>query len=147
MQCVHKKQVTRAAKILRAVIAMICIIAVACAEIAYAATEGTSDPKKLLNGSFEEEYTFTGNYSQPDQSKVPAWNTTASQGKIELFKANAGTYISGVKLQPTDGSIAAELNADEESTLYQNVKTTPSSVYECQHDYIGSRAYTVHRLQ
>lgn len=137
MQCVHKKQVTRAAKILRAVIAMICIIAVACAEIAYAATEGTSDPKKLLNGSFEEGQTFTGSYLLPNQSAVPSWNTTAFQGRIELFKANTGTYISGVNLQPTDGSIAAELNADEESTLYQNVKTTPSSVYEWGLDHGG----------
>lgn len=138
MQYVNKKQVTRASKILRAIIAAVCVIALACAGIVYAATdESTSDDRKLLNGSFEEEYTFTGDYSQPDQSKVPSWNTTAFQGKIELFKANTGTYIPGVKLQPSDGSIAAELNADEESTLYQNVKTTPSSVYEWGLDHGG----------
>lgn len=122
------------AKKFRAIVAVILLISVVCVEIVYAATE---ENRKLLNGSFEEEYTFTGNYSQPDQSKVPSWNTTAFQGKIELFKVNTGTYISGVKLQPTDGSIAAELNADEESTLYQNVKTTPSSVYEWGLDHGG----------
>ena len=138
MQCVNKKQVTRAAKSLRAVIAMVCIIAVACAGSAYAATdEGTSDSRKLLNGSFEEGQTFTGNYSQLNQSAVPSWNTTAFQGKIELFRKNTGTYINGVTLEPKDGTYAAELNADEESTLYQNVKTTPSSVYKWGLDHGG----------
>ena len=98
----------------------------------------TTDNRKLQNGSFEEGQTFTGNYSQPDQKDVPYWNTTAFQGKIELFKKNTGTYINGVTLEPKDGSIAAELNADEESTLYQNVKTTPSSIYEWGLDH-GAR--------
>lgn len=135
MQYVNKKHGTRASKLLRAVIAIICIIAIACVEIVYAATE--DDNRKLLNGSFEEGQTFTGNYLQPDQSAVPSWNTTAFQGKIELFRKNTGTYINGVTLEPTDGTYAAELNADEESTLYQNVKTTPSSVYEWGLDHGG----------
>lgn len=135
MQYVNKKHGTRASKILRAVIAIICIIAIACVEIVYSATE--DDNRKLLNGSFEEGQTFTGNYSQPDQSAVPSWNTTAFQGKIELFRKNTGTYINGVTLEPKDGTYAAELNADEESTLYQNVKTTPSSVYEWGLDHGG----------
>lgn len=135
MQYVNKKHGTRASKILRAVIAIICIIAIVCVEIVYAATE--DDNRKLLNGSFEEGQTFTGNYSQPDQSAVPSWNTTAFQGKIELFRKNTGTYINGVTLEPKDGTYAAELNADEESTLYQNVKTTPSSVYEWGLDHGG----------
>lgn len=135
MQYVNKKHGTRASKILRAVIAIICIIAIACVEIVYSATE--DDNRKLLNGSFEEGQTFTGNYLQPNQSAVPSWNTTAFQGKIELFRSNTGTYINGVKLAPTDGTYAAELNADEESTLYQNVKTTPSSVYEWGLDHGG----------
>lgn len=135
MQYVNKKHGTRASKILRAVIAIICIIAIACVEIVYSATE--DDNRKLLNGSFEEGQTFTGNYSQPNQSDVPSWNTTAFQGKIELFRKNTGTYINGVTLEPKDGTYAAELNADEESTLYQNVKTTPSSVYEWGLDHGG----------
>ncbi|MDD7215571.1 MAG: InlB B-repeat-containing protein, partial [Firmicutes bacterium] len=133
-----KKQAARAAKSLRTVIAMICIIAVACAVIVYAATdESASDSRKLLNGSFEEGQTFTGSYSQPDQSAVPSWNTTAFEGKIELFRKNTGTYINGVTLEPKDGTYAAELNADEESTLYQNVKTSPSSVYKWGLDHGG----------
>ena len=134
MRYANKKQITRATESLRTVIAMICIIAIACAGIIYVAAE---ESRKLLNGSFEEGQTFTGSYSQPDQSAVPSWNTTAFQGKIELFRSNTGTYINGVTLAPTDGTYAAELNADEESTLYQNVKTTPSSVYEWGLDHGG----------
>ena len=100
-----------------------------------------SSVNKLQNGSFEDGPTFPGNYSQPDQSQVPSWNTTAFQGKIELFKENKNTYIPNVTLKPSDGTYAAELNADEESTLYQNVKTNPSSVYEWGLDH-GARNET-----
>ena len=136
MQYSDKKQRTRVSKILRRVVAMVCVIALTFAELIYAVTAET-DNRKLLNGSFEEGQTFTGNYSQPNQSAVPSWNTTAFQGKIELFRKNTGTYINGVTLEPKDGTYAAELNADEESTLYQNVKTTPSSVYEWGLDHGG----------
>ena len=101
------------------------------------AGEESSD-KKLQNGSFEEGQTWTVPYQQPDQSQVPGWNTTAFQGKIELFKENKNTYIPNVTLKPSDGTYAAELNADEESTLYQNVSTSPSSVYEWGLDH-GAR--------
>ena len=134
MRYANKKQITRATENLRKVIAMICIIAIAFTEIVYVAAE---ENRKLLNGSFEEGQTFTGNYSQPDQRAVPSWNTTAFQGKIELFRKNTGTYINGVTLEPKDGTYAAELNADEESTLYQNVKTSPSSVYKWGLDHGG----------
>ena len=136
-----KTKKTISAEKVRAVIARVLLVAVACAGIAYAAGTDTTvnaDDNKLKNGSFEEGQTFTGTYSQPDQSAVPSWNTTAFEGKIELFKENTGTYIPSVTLVPTDGTYAAELNADEESTLYQNVSTTPSSVYEWGLDH-GSR--------
>ena len=134
MRYANKKQITRATENLRKVIAMICIIAIAFTGIVYVAAE---ESRKLLNGSFEEGQTFTGNYSQPDQSAVPSWNTTAFEGKIELFRKNTDIYINGVTLKPKDGTYAAELNADEESTLYQNVKTTPSSVYKWGLDHGG----------
>lgn len=97
-----------------------------------------SSVRKLQNGSFEEGQTWTKTYQQLDQSFVPSWNTTAFQGKIEMFKENKNTYIQNVTLKPSDGTYAAELNADEESTLYQNVSTSPSSVYEWGLDH-GAR--------
>ena len=103
-----------------------------------ASAEEESSKNQLENGSFENGPHFDKSYDQPDQGDVPAWNTTAFQGKIELFRENTGTYLTGVKLKPTDGTYAAELNADEESTLYQIVSTTKSSVYEWGLDH-GAR--------
>lgn len=84
----------------------------------------------LLNGSFEDGINFAGSYYQPNQSQVPNWSTTATDKKIELYKANSNFYITGVSMAPTDGIIGAELNAEEESTLYQVVQTEPFSLYE-----------------
>lgn len=101
-------------------------------------TGQTEKVNNLKNGSFEAGQTWTSTYNQPDQSLVPDWNTTAFQGKIELFRKNKGIYINNVELVPSDGDYAAELNADEESTLYQVVKTSPSSIYEWGLDH-GAR--------
>lgn len=104
-----------------------------------AAAEGTTDNnRKLQNGSFEEGQTWTKDYLQINT--VANWNTTAFQGQFELFRDNRNTYLTNpnVRLTPTDGFYAAELNADEESTLYQNVKTSPSSIYEWGLDH-GAR--------
>ena len=111
----------------------ICLTVGVGAAIVYAA-----DNRKLLNGSFEEGQTFANSYLQT--STVANWNTTAFQGKFELFRDNPNTYLTNpnVRLTPTDGTYAAELNADEESTLYQVVKTLPSSVYEWGLDH-GAR--------
>lgn len=142
----NRKLKKRLSSRIRDILLVICLAISACIGVVYVAdwiaaekTGATpTDNKKLQNGSFEEGQTWTDNYSQPDQSAVPFWNTTAFEGKIELFRENTGTYIAGVTLKPTDGTYAAELNADEESTLYQNVKTTPSSVYEWGLDH-GAR--------
>ena len=136
-----KKQQSKLLVKVRGLLLGICLIIGVSVGAVLAADTGnstTTDNRKLQNGSFEEGQTFTGTYSQPDQSDVPSWNTTAFQGKIELFKENTGTYINGVTLKPTDRTYAAELNADEESTLYQNVETTPSSIYEWGLDH-GAR--------
>lgn len=139
MQNDKKQHRKRLSVKLRGFLVGLCLILTVSGMAAYAADGdgSTTDNRKLQNGSFEEEQTFTGAYSQPDQSAVPSWNTTAFEGKIELFKENTGTYITGVKLIPSAGDIAAELNADEESTLYQNVKTSPSSIYEWGLDHGG----------
>ena len=133
-----EKQQSKLLVKVRGLLLGLCLIAGIGVGAAYAeGTSNESDNRKLQNGSFEDGPSFSGKYDQPDQSAVPSWNTTAFQGKIELFKENTGTYITGVTLKPTAGTYAAELNADEESTLYQNVKTAPSSVYEWGLDHGG----------
>lgn len=121
-----------------AVLLSLCLVVGMGASIVYASA--ATDVRKLQNGSFEEKQTFEKDYYQLDQDKVPSWNTTAFQRMIELFRDNPNTYLTNpnVRLTPTDGTYAAELNADEESTLYQNVKTSPSSVYEWGLDH-GAR--------
>ena len=121
--------------------AMLCLLVTA-GTAAYATESGESNAaaaEKLQNGSFEEGQTWTNSYQQLDQSKVPSWNTTAyNPTVIELLRENHNVYISGVTVKPSAGNYAAELNADEESTLYQNVTTTPSSIYEWGLDH-GAR--------
>ena len=132
---------------IRGVIARVLLIAVACAGIAYAADAAndtsTDATRKLQNGSFEKGQTWEGKYKTQSQDAVPSWNTTAYDKQIELFRECADTYVKNdngawAKLTPTDEYYAAELNANEESTLYQNVSTTPSSVYEWGLDH-GAR--------
>lgn len=113
--------------------------------IAYADGNSTEGNGKLTNGSFEifaNGYSWPSkDYDQPEQRYVSGWNTTAVAGTIELFKQNSSTYVSGCILKPTEGTYAAELNAEEESTLYQNVTTTPYSIYEWGLDH-GARNTT-----
>lgn len=119
-----------------AVLLSLCLVVGMGAGLTYASADGD---RKLQNGSFEEKQTFTKDYIQTSQNDVPSWNTTATDGRIELFRENKNTYFSnGVTLKPSAGTYAAELNADEESTLYQNVKTSPSSIYEWGLDH-GAR--------
>lgn len=60
-----KKKKTINAEKIRAVIARVLLVAVACAGIVYAAdtgTTGNTNVRKLKNGSFEEGQTFTNAY-------------------------------------------------------------------------------------
>ena len=139
----EKKKQSKLLVKMRGLLLGLCLIAGVGVGLVYAGgeesggTETTTNNRKLQNGSFEEGQTWTDSYLQPDQSAVPSWNTTAFERKIELFRKNTGTYITGVTLKPSAGNYAAELNADEESTLYQNVKTSPSSIYEWGLDHGG----------
>lgn len=80
----------------------------------------------LANGSFEQPpvtgYEVLPDASQTQASKrVPGWLTTASDHKIELWQSG----FQGV--QAADGVQFAELNANEVSTLYQDLPTTPGA--------------------
>ena len=99
----------------------------------------------LQNGSFEDptiaSLGATSFYAQPDHSKVPHWNTTAFGKKIELFKAvgngTNGHFLSNKNIQVVDGKQAAELNADEASSLYQYINTEAGSKYKWQLSHRG----------
>lgn len=87
-------------------------------------------PPALINGSFEEPavtsanmYEILGDSSQTSDPKhVPGWLTTATDHKVELWK-------SGMLGVPSDdGAQFAELNANQVSTLYQDVATVPGTL-------------------
>ena len=109
----------------------------------FVASEKTSNPvyNNLRNGSFENPTIPSSFYYQPDDSSVPDWNTTAFEGKIELFKAEgnstSGHFVYGKNIAVVDGKQAAELNADEPSTLYQYVNTESGSKYKWQLSHRG----------
>ena len=135
----RRQSQTKLSERVYAVLFSLCLVVGMGAGFVYASAEDTSN-RKLQNGSFEDGQKWTDKYYiQTSQNDVPSWNTTATDGRIELFRENKNTYFSnGVTLKPSAGTYAAELNADEESTLYQVVKTTPSSVYEWGLDH-GAR--------
>lgn len=72
-------------------------------------------------------------FLQMPQENVPDWETTAKEGKIE-FGGNWGgqtaPHYTSTDKHNAQGDQFAELNADEESTLYQNVTTVGGNVYE-----------------
>jgi uncharacterized repeat protein (TIGR01451 family) len=80
----------------------------------------------LVNGSFEAP-TVTNYEILPDASqtqaakRVPGWLTTASDHMIELWRSG----FNGVPA--AEGAQFAELNANQVSTLYQDLPTTPGT--------------------
>lgn len=83
----------------------------------------TDAPVNVVNGSFETPPVATIDYNIPDASTNPSvgWHTTATDGKLEFWRGGA----SGVP--SADGQQFAELNANQVSTLYQDLPTVPGT--------------------
>ena len=72
-------------------------------------------------------------FLQMPQENVPDWETTAKEGKIEFggnWDSQTAPHYTSTDKKNAEGHQFAELNADEESTLYQNVTTVGGNVYE-----------------
>lgn len=85
----------------------------------------------IVNGSFEQPGRTDKNAPQLDD--VPGWSTTATDHLIEFgvnTQANSAPQLSGNDKSIPDGNQFAELNANEVSTLYQNVRTVSGHIYE-----------------
>lgn len=117
-------------------------------EVSAATTETRYSKKYLQNGGFEENkdnYTFSSsNYVQPFKANVPYWDTTAygndgTKGMLEFFKANSAHFnrSSTANRVVAQGEVAAELNADEVSTIYQRIETVSGSTYTWGLDHRG----------
>lgn len=114
---------------------------------AVAATDKTRYSHKYLqNGGFEDNkdnYKFSANYVQPVKTSVPYWDTTAyetngTNGKLEFFKNGSAHFVnSPTNKVVAEGEVAAELNANEVSTIYQRIETVSGSTYTWGLDHRG----------
>lgn len=97
-----------------------------------AADDSPNGENAIQNPSFEKP-SISQTFKYIPQQDVSAWETTAKEGKIE-FGRNWGNQTAPHYTSPdknnAEGDQFAELNADEESTLYQNVTTVGGNVYE-----------------
>lgn len=117
------------------------LLAAVCAAVLAVGTLSTAAatyPTHVMNSDFEDPQLNTAT-SQVNASRIPYWNTTAYGGLVEIMGKNNGTYIPGTLLEARSGKQAAELNADEQSTLYQYVSTTPGSFFEWGISHHGRR--------
>jgi len=86
---------------------------------ALAAISCPPSPIQLDNGGFEAPVIPDNSFRLVDESTVPGWSTTATDKKIELWS----TPFNGVTA--FEGRQFAELNATQNSALYQDLPTTP----------------------
>lgn len=87
----------------------------------------------IKNGSFEQPAFDNMNAPQWAADLVPDWHTTASDQKIEFGSTRKNGTVPHIVGNPNlqdSGCQFAELNADEESTLYQYATTVGGNVYE-----------------
>lgn len=96
-----------------------------------AAVCGISDAANVIvNGSFEDpDYGTSAGFAQDLQTSIPGWNTTAGDGKIEVWHDGFG-FLSA------DGDQHAEINATQVGELFQTVSGIPSGAsigYSFQH--------------
>ena len=83
------------------------------------------DPN-LVNRTFAQPtVTASTGFNQFAQGAVPGWNTTGTDGLIELWKSGQNP---GGNIPSYEGSQFAELAATQNSCLYQSIPTTPGSI-------------------
>jgi len=96
------------------------VSASASGSVSASASENCSTTKtSLINGDFEEPVIPAKSYRQIKDAQVPGWTTTASDSLIEIWSSGFNGVTS------PDGEQFAELNATQDSELYQDVATVP----------------------
>ena len=84
------------------------------------ATASFQASANLINGSFDNPALNTGgplNWYWENEVNVPGWNTTATDNQIEFWDAGFAGYTGH------DGKQFIELNADQVSTVYQDISS------------------------
>lgn len=115
------------------VLSLVPMSALATGDLGSAPNNPNTADNAIVNGSFEEPAQETMLAPQLDAKKVDGWSTTA-KGQLIEFGVNIGKssapQLSGSDTRIPDGNQFAELNANEVSTLYQNVRTVSGHIYE-----------------
>lgn len=109
-----------------------------------ASITNTDYNKSVLNGSFERPQNNRAS-TQYDQGYTGLeWRTTATDNKIEIVRLTDQTlsswrysysYRSGwsyIDVWPVDGNQYAEINAEQDSALYQSILTVPGTTMNWQ---------------
>ncbi len=91
----------------------------------------------ITNGGFEDPQ-FGEGVSIVDQSSIPGWSTTAGDGQMEIWHVTTPS--------PDSGTQHAELNANEVSTLFQDVATVPGQVLKWELAHRGRSGTDVMRV-
>ncbi|MDT0622140.1 T9SS type B sorting domain-containing protein [Croceitalea vernalis] len=95
----------------------------------------------IVNESFESPVIPNATYRILNESSVPGWLTTSTDGNIEFWSDN----FQGV--DAFDGNQFAELNATQNSALYQNLCLTPGTVMNWSFRHRGRSGTDVMRLR
>lgn len=85
----------------------------------------------LVNGSFESPVIAANTWAPLDEAAVPGWETSATDGRIEIWRAP----FNGVPVPA--GSQFAEVNANQRSQLFQDFATTPGDTIRWQLQHRG----------
>ncbi|MBC1472891.1 immunoglobulin-like domain-containing protein [Listeria seeligeri] len=87
----------------------------------------------LENGSFEiPAVSSSRTYEIFNSSQVPGWQTTDSENRIEIQKNGFLEPVTNQTMYAQSGNQWAELNAYENSALYQDVPTVPGATVHWQ---------------
>ncbi|MBE1444235.1 S-layer homology domain-containing protein [Paenibacillus sp. OAS669] len=111
----HKKKVS---------LLMSALIAVQAFCFTPASSAASSDVNLIANGSFEEPYFPTSNFNMINANTDTSikWKTSATDYQIEVWSKNFK------EIPAYEGTQHAELNANQASTLYQDIATEPGQV-------------------
>ena len=95
-----------------------------------AATGSCATPAALDNGDFETPIVPDGAGHDVTNSDGTVWQTTATDNQLEYWRngSNSTGANNNVQITAQSGSQWVELNANQQSALYQDVDTVPGQI-------------------
>lgn len=115
------------------VLSLVPMSALAAGDLSSESNNPNTADNAIVNGSFEDPARTDKNAPQLEADDVLGWSTTATGHLIEFgvnTQTNSAPQLSGTDKSIPHGNQFAELNANEVSTLYQNVSTVSGHIYE-----------------